>query len=448
MNRKKILKLLGMFLVLMLFCTILSRAASSVTVAQVNVTKPSNMIITHKVTATGKVEQDSEQAVSTQADQKVDKIYVHEGESVEAGDVLFQVNMDKLNEQILECRQELEKLNMETSDAESQKDAAQEKKSMAEQHAIEDYNLTEQKADQAVAWAEYELNRAQARLNEYYASTPLVQEDEGGADSEEALVDAVNTAQKAYDDAVLARTESLAAAEKAIKEVRLPEGNDSSTQIKAIDQEKQEMKLKKLQQLAKAKGEVTSPIKGVVTKINVNTGELTSEQAAMLLADMSEGCKFVAQVEKTQEKYLEKNASVVLENTGTKKTVEDLKIDNIEVNDENSELLDITVYVPADTMEIGTSAEMTVEKKSKTYSTCIPIQALYESAGEAFVYVLQETNSVLGEELTAMKVAVTVQDKNETYAALGDGSLSNQQQVIVSSDRNIDGGSRVRLKES
>lgn len=448
MDRKKILKLLGMFLVLMLLCTILSRAAASVTVAQVTTASPTSMMISHRVRTQGKVLQDSEQAVSTLANQKIDTIHVHEGENVEAGDILFQVNMDMLNEQVLECRQELDKMNMEASDAESQKAAAEEKKSLDEQHAIEAYNLAAQKGDQDVAWAEYDLSQAQARLNEYYAGTPEIEEADGGENQETALVDAVNAAQKAYDDAVAARRDALAAADRAIREARLSPGKDSTTEIKAVDLEKQELKLKKLKLLARAGGKVVSPVKGVVTKVNVNTGELTTDQAVMLLADLSQGCKFVATVEKSQEKYLEKNGDVTLENTGTKKLIENMKIGNIEVNEENSEMLDITVYLPPDTMEIGTSGEMTVEKKSKTYSACIPIQALYEGGGETFVYVIQETNSVLGQELTAQKVKVTVEDKNGEYAALTEGSLSAQQQVIVSADRNIEGGSPVRLKES
>lgn len=55
---------------------------------------------------------------------------------------------------------------------------------------------------------------------------------------------------------------------------------------------------------------------------------------------------------------------------------------------------------------------------------------------------------MLGRELSVREVKVEVEDKNDMYAALKEGSLSEGQQVVVSSDRSIAGGSRVRLKES
>ena len=54
----------------------------------------------------------------------------------------------------------------------------------------------------------------------------------------------------------------------------------------------------------------------------------------------------------------------------------------------------------------------------------------------------------VGEELVARKVEVTVRDKNNSYAALEEGSLSSEQQVIISTDREVTEGSPVRLQES
>ncbi|MEF2653586.1 MAG: hypothetical protein U0M37_05220, partial [Blautia sp.] len=65
-----------------------------------------------------------------------------------------------------------------------------------------------------------------------------------------------------------------------------------------------------------------------------------------------------------------------------------------------------------------------------------------------FVYVTDKENTILGEQLVARKVEVTVRDKNNSYAALEEGSLSSEQQVIISTDREISEGSPVRLQES
>ena len=122
-------------------------------------------------------------------------------------------------------------------------------------------------------------------------------------------------------------------------------------------------------------------------------------------------------------------------------------MDSVRTNEENADLLDVTVQLPENSLEAGTSATLESTRISETYDCCIPIQALYEESGKYYIYVLSESSTVLGTELTATRLEVTVLDKNETSAALQPGSLSSDQQVIVSADKAISAGSRVRLIE-
>ena len=101
MEKKRLPKLTGFFFLAMLICTLISRAASSITVAQITAASPVNGMITHKVTAEGKIQANRELPVFTEAGQRVERIMVHEGEKVKAGDILFQLDMERLQEQIL-----------------------------------------------------------------------------------------------------------------------------------------------------------------------------------------------------------------------------------------------------------------------------------------------------------------------------------------------------------
>ena len=92
MRGRDVLRPLGIFLAFMAVCTMLSRASSSLTVAVVQTASPTKMVISHKVTAVGKVEEDQEMAVSTEAGQKIAQIWVREGQTVEPGDVLLQLD--------------------------------------------------------------------------------------------------------------------------------------------------------------------------------------------------------------------------------------------------------------------------------------------------------------------------------------------------------------------
>ena len=61
-----------------------------------------------------------------------------------------------------------------------------------------------------------------------------------------------------------------------------------------------------------------------------------------------------------------------------------------------------------------------------------------------FIYVMEEQDTVFGMELVAREVPVTVLDKNEQYVAVEE-VISGE--VIVSSDKDIADGSRVKIEE-
>lgn len=258
----------------------------------------------------------------------------------------------------------------------------------------------------------------------------------------------VQAKQLVYNDALTAKNDSLRTAGRAIEDASAPQASDSTGEIDAITREQQELALSKLEKLLEKDGKVTAPITGIVTLLKLTTGERTPDGTAVLLADTTEGNKLVVQVSAEQEKYIAREDEVTLKPNGKKDALEGLTVDSVRSNEENREMLDITVKLPKDTLEIGTSAELICTKTSELYEVCVPIQALHMENNNYFVYVLQETQSVLGNELTARRVDVNVLDKNETMAALAVGGLSSSQEVIVDADKYIESGSRVRLLES
>lgn len=441
MKGKKMLKTLLIFLAFMLACTVLSRASRSLTVAVVKTASPGKMTLEHKVTATGKVEQNQELAVSTQAGQKISQILVREGDSVNPGDVLAQLDLTVLQEQISDCKRELEKTELERSALESAKELQAQKRERAIQRAQEDLDWAIANGDQAVFQKAEEWNRAVAELNAYYQSAEIEEAQES------AYKEKIDAAQKACEEAKKAREEAIREADRALEDARVQEPPDHAAEIKKAEAGGIRKQMKKLQKLQKTGGTVKAPCKGTVTKIQACAGETTAEAPLLFLADLSAGCKFTAQAEKEQEERLGKNTPVTLINEQTKKTVRDLKIDSVKINAADAALLDVSVRLPAGALEIGDSAKMIVEQKSAVYNVCVPIQALHQANGNYFVYVIQEEETILGKQLTARRVSVTVQEQNETYAALDDGCLSSDQKVIQDASKTIDEGSPVRLEE-
>ncbi len=263
----------------------------------------------------------------------------------------------------------------------------------------------------------------------------------------EQLQEEVQTKRQAYEDAVAAAEQSVRTAERSVEDASLPDAADSTAEIDAISEEQAQMKLDKLNKLLEAEGKITAPVDGMITKVNILTGEKTPDGTAILMSDISSGNKLVVQVSADQEKYVAIGDSATVSQDGKEKKWKDLTVDSVQVNEENKELLDVTVQLPEDSLEAGMAAVLEVTRSSELFDCCIPIQALYEENGKNFVYVLEETESVLGKELTVRRVDVTVLDKNETLAALETGAVSSDQRIIESSDKALSSGSRVRLAE-
>ncbi len=548
--KKKIIQMLGGFLALMILFTLLSRAADSAGIPRVTTTTIQSLSIVHKVTAQGKVEENREQAVTTEANQRVKAIYVNEGQQVEEGELLFEIDMEELREQILNMEQEIEKQKLQTQDSLSSKAVEAERKALEQQRASSDYADAQSQGDRAVERARQELEEAKKALEEYkkpssekqaaelkrkvkekkeawdaakkelqalekeledaiaeekvkaagstetgetetketavptagqienelksryQAVLDAAKEKTDAAekemqDAEEALKEyqngaaqrkeqresekgqleqAVRDKQAAYEDAQASRESSLRSAGNAVAGASVADAQDSTARLGEIELEQKELALSKLQKLEKAQGKIMAPIRGVITKIALTTGDRTPDGTAILLADLSSGCKFVAQVPKEQEKYIARKDAATLIG-GDDKKIEGLEIASVQMNEENQEQLDVTVNLPADTLSMGQAATLEVSRKAGSSRSCVPLETLHYDSQQAYVLVAEESQTVLGTEMTARRVDVTVLDKNEKYAAIQEGDLTPEQKLVQSSDRSVEPGGRIRLEE-
>lgn len=645
--KRKIGSAFAGFLAFMLLFTLLSRAADSMTVARVTAQRARKGRISHRVSGSGKVVQNREQAVSTLAGQTVKAIYVEEGQQVAAGDLLFEVDLESLRGQILEKKQEIQIADLQTGDKLSALDAQKKQDAINQSHAAQDYAAAAQKGGTAVSRAKEEWNRARKKLSSlkedatetgadavqavleetcrekqadydlalqnkedleeaiddlvekaltdaqedasamranvratvgaqevFTEETPFpdeaaqdttadptllsaaahtetenvsaepentagtaqqrealpdgqesyttpqtetpytgIPQDEGEwivgesgdqswekedpwllelrirqenqplldaadqqirllkGEKEEAdaaladylqkkaqsaqmsvsemrrqLTEEVRAKRQAYEDAVMAANDGLRSAAQAAENASAPKGSDSTAEIDAITREQKELELSKLERLLAADGKVTSPIDGVVLSVQILTGEKTPDGTAILLSDKASGNKLVVRVSQEQDAYIARSDPVTV-TTGSGKKLEGLTVDSVRTDEEDAEQLDVTVQLPADAIEAGVSATMEAVRDSELFDCCIPVQALYEDKGGYYVFVLTEKETVLGTELSAQRIDVQVLDKNETDAALQNGSLNGGQQVIVASDKTLAQGSRVRLEQ-
>ena len=297
-------------------------------------------------------------------------------------------------------------------------------------------------ARSAVEQARQAVDETNAALEAYR------QEQQTGSPvrSEQELLEAVEKAQQTYDDALSALENAKTTYGRAIRSANLPDGSNHTAQIGQITYDQMALALDKLEALLDGEGKILSPVDGIVTRCNIQTGEKTTDTTAMLLADLSQGCKFSGLVTEEQSKYIGLVDRVTLRAGSTGKRYEDLPVTTFSPSEETEGGYRLTVQLPANTLSLGASAELSFTRKSQPYSCCVPVSALHlDVRNQPYVLVVEQVNTVLGPQQQARKVSVTVLEQNETTAALAEGALSSKQQVIVGSDRAVDIGSRVRV---
>lgn len=94
----------------MIAFTILSRAAYNITTPKVVLGKPESMEMGSEIIGNGVVEAEEIVPVSTVEQKVVRKVHVLAGQKVKAGDVLYELDLEKLQEEIGEKERELKSL--------------------------------------------------------------------------------------------------------------------------------------------------------------------------------------------------------------------------------------------------------------------------------------------------------------------------------------------------
>lgn len=593
----KLTKVFAALMAVMLFMTVISRAASSFTVAQVQVESPKSRAIVHKVIGDGTVTRQSDLPVYTVADILVAKVKVTEGQEVKKGQTLAVLDTDSIDEQIQMLSDEIEVLQLQNDalkSAEAKRDREQDK---ALSRAKEDYEDTVQSNKDAVSKAKENIKTAkkqtkknekktledlqnsveeakkayedavetqksqvqqakraledasktpaadysdsitqiginqkqrkidseqrkldklalkkledpdtytsewqdqydyvqelkddlaaaklqqQAKKNEAAAqesdrkqTLSRAQEDydetvskneklvreaknlwleaeqklenyQNGEDEDRTDQSLVEDAKKALEDAKSQQTQQKKSTKRAIEDAGETDAADHSVEINNVSIAEKQRALAQLQKAKEQKGKIVAQTDATVSKILLTAGDRTTETAAFLLADLSEGARFTTEISKEDAKYVVVGDTVTLKVND--KSYKDMTVLSTETNEDSS--VRVTVYVPKKTISIGTHASMEIEQTSEKYATTLPLTAIHAEQSKYFVYVLEKEDTVLGEETVARKVNVSIVEKNGEYAALSDGSLSEDDSVIVESDTMLANGEKVRLKEA
>lgn len=432
------LKGFAWLLLIMFLFTIASRAADSFTVAKVNVVSPSERKLQYSVLAEGRIEKNREISVLTYPDLLVKSIWVNEGQRVKKGELLAKLDKGSLKEQIDKIEDEKRSLELEDAAAEANRRQEQRKQQQGLARAKNDYVQTKKKNEMSFARAKKELEKAKERLER--------QKKKGkgqGENSVAALRAVLEEKRKAYQELKEVGKAEEQAAKRAIEDAMPDVTVDNSTAIHQISIKNLNKQLQKLQEVKKQKGKILAPADGVITEVLVSVGQRTPDSGIFNMTDDSAGLKFVGQLTKEDVKYVSTGDTVTIH---TAEKEEEVSVTSLEM-DESREFMDITALLPAKSFSLGETASLRVVQESERYSCTVPLTAVYKDASKAYVYLVQQEDTILGKQEVARKIEITVLEKNDAYAALEPDVLDSGSRIIADTDRFVESGDRVRTKE-
>lgn len=289
---------------------------------------------------------------------------------------------------------------------------------------------------------------------EEYIKTPVTKPDYGAEDTEKsaweqekrALEDAANAAALAKNDAENAAGKQMADAARLLEDAEMEGASDSSLEISRLELSALRTELAAYREILRAEGQIYPERDGIVTGIRVSSGERVPDGAALIYADLTSPMQFTVSLTKEQKKYVNQGDVAKL-SLGSQKG-EEYEVDYIAENEANPELYEARVLLAEGTGTIGQSGKFVVDARSDTFPCCIPIAALQEDANHRkFVYIVSERSGILGKELAAEAVYVKVLDQNESYAAIEEGVIDRETELITSSTEPIEDRTVVRYRE-
>lgn len=347
--------------------------------------------------------------------------------------------------EVREKQKKLDRLNAQEEPSEEAVADAEEALAAAE----EDLELVKEEQDILVEEAKASLRSAEEDYDDRSYNTLKAQED----------------CKKAYEDGVKAEDEKLAQAQRRVLELeealrqsgqnlenaRITDAGTRSEEEKTreisrlrqesmeLDLEQKRRSLAKVEELISREGAVTAVSRAVVAGLDLQEGGLIGAADQIRLAEGR--MLFQAQVDKEDAALLAQGQRMSLKRTGEAKELNAV----VESVDRLSEDGKCTVSASIAEGEgwLGETCSFTVVLQSGVYPMVIPIEALREDTIGYFCLAVQPEKTILGEELTAVRVNVEVLEKSSTSAAVS-GAVTSATPLVLSSNKSVSPGDRVR----
>lgn len=365
--------------------------------------------------------------------------FVRAGEQIQEGDVLFELDMDDLERRIEEETAGQNYLRAQINDlAEAQSRQSAEQKKL-EERLLADYDSLVARQDLLVNNAELAAQSARLRMKE------AENNDEYSALDYNLYKKEYEQAENALEQAQMNREEAIRDWNRSLEDARVDIGSATAERVRLSGElAAGKQTLEQLKKLKEDGGQVLAKEDGTVLGCMVETGGRTADGACVLYTKTGDGVE--VKLSEEDGRRLSIGDKVALQCKSS--LGETRRFDGIVSYQENlsgQHVLRIEADVSG--LPAGQTVSMSYSCSSESYEMVVPISALYENMGSAYVYVVEEVEGILGTEYRTRRVSVTVLEKNDGYAAISGAALGSDSGIVQRSNKELGENAAVRVME-
>ena len=200
----------------------------------------------------------------------------------------------------------------------------------------------------------------------------------------------------------------------------------------------------------KAGGEssiVKSNVNGVVTAVNVSSGDTSTPNTALIVVEVPDRgytVSYSVTKEQSQKVRVGDPAEVLYRYWGPEITAKLVAIKTDPTNPSTHKLL---VFSISGEVQSGETLDIAIGERGSNYDAVVPNSAIREDSNGKFVLMVQVKASALGNRFTAARVDIQVLASDDTNSAVS-GGLTGGDYVITNSSAPLEPGMLVRLPDN
>lgn len=251
------------------------------------------------------------------------------------------------------------------------------------------------------------------------------------------------TAYKAALDTVSAKEREL---ETALS------GKDIDKQLNNLNLQAMSLEIQKQEELVEkykkdsVNAEITSPVSGVISAINVSAGkENTPDQAMAVIDVVDRGYIIKISVTNEQAKQVKVGDAAEVTNYYWGNDISAV-LESIAPDPSSGGQKKLLVFRITGEIDAGTNISLSIGQRSANFDSIVPKSALREDSNGKFVLIVTSKSTPLGNRYTATRADVQVLAEDDTSAAVS--GLASNDYVITTSSKPLNPGSQVRMVEN